>query len=157
MIRPALLALGVVCLAGCRGSSDPSALPSPGDVVQLLSLGNRSNVAVTSDGATDPRLRPHVYPLSPVQTAHVVVDAVEQMPRWEIIAGRDGVIWATRRTRVFKLVDDVYLLLLPAHDSTAVFARSASRGGLYDLGQNRRNLGELWMALDRRARRAAGH
>lgn len=158
MIRLALAAIGVVWLAGCGpSSSDPDALPSPGVVVHLLSLGNRSNVAVTSEGAADSRLRPHVYPLSPVQTAHAVVDAVEQMPRWEVIAGRDGVIWATRRTRVFQSVDDVYLLLLPTHDSTAIFARSASRTGLYDLGQNRRNLGELWAALDRRVRGAVGH
>jgi uncharacterized protein (DUF1499 family) len=121
--------------------------------VRLLSEGNRGNAAATSEGATDLRLRPHVYPLSPVQTAHAVVDAIEQLPRWEVVAGRDGVIWATRRSRMFRLVDDVYLLLLPAHDSTAVFARSASRVGRFDLGQNRRNLGELWAALERQVRK----
>jgi len=144
-------------IAGCEERSDPSALPSPGDVVHLLSEGNRGNVAATSEGATDPRLRPHVYPMSPVQTAHTVVDAIERIPRWEIVAGRDGVIWATRRSRVFRLVDDIYLLLLPAHDSTAVFARSASRVGKYDLGQNRRNLTELWEALERQVRQAPNH
>jgi uncharacterized protein (DUF1499 family) len=140
-------------LAGCGGPSDPGALPPPGAVVRLLSEGSRGSVAATSDAATDPRLRPHVYPLSPVQTAHAVVDAIEQLPRWEVVAGRDGVIWATRRSGVLRFVDDVYLLLLPAHDSTAVFARSASRMGGYDLGRNRRNLGELWAALERRVRK----
>jgi uncharacterized protein (DUF1499 family) len=151
--RALLVVVGMLMLAGCGGPSDPGALLSPGVVVQLLSEGSRGNVAATSDAATDPRLRPHVYPLSPVQTAHAVVDAIEQIPRWEVVAGRDGVIWATRRTRVFRLVDDVYLLLLPAHDSTAVFARSASRVGRFDLGQNRRNLGELWSALERQVRK----
>jgi uncharacterized protein (DUF1499 family) len=66
------------------------------------------------------------------------------------VAGKDGVIWATRRTRLFRFVDDIYLLLLPAHDSTVVFARSASRVGRGDLGQNRRNLGELWAAMEQR-------
>jgi uncharacterized protein (DUF1499 family) len=152
-VTQALLVVGMLMLAGCGGPSDPSALPSPDAVVRLLSEGSRGNVAATTDAATDPRLRPHVYPLSPVQTAHAVVDAIEQIPRWEVVAGRDGVIWATRRTRVFRLVDDVYLLLLPAHDSTAVFARSASRVGRFDLGQNRRNLGELWSALERQVRK----
>ena len=157
MTRFRLLWVAALLVTGCEEPSDPSALPSPGDLVHLLSEGNQGNVAATSEGATDPRLRPHVYPMSPVQTAHTVVDAVERLPRWEIVAGRDGVIWATRRSRVFSLVDDVYLLLLPAHDSTAVFARSASRVGKYDLGQNRRNLAELWEALERQIRQAPSH
>jgi uncharacterized protein (DUF1499 family) len=132
---------------GCGGTTDPAALPRPDAVIRLLEQGNRSNAVVTTDGAEDPRLRPHVYPLSPVRAAHAVVDAIDSLPRWEVIAGKDGVIWATRRTRVFRFVDDVYLLLLPAHDSTVIFARSASRVGRGDLGQNRRNLGELWEAI----------
>lgn len=137
----------LLALLGCGGTTDPAALPTPDAVIQLLEQGNRGNVAVTADGADDPRLRPHVYSLSPVQTAHAVVDAIDGLPRWEVVAGKDGVIWATRRTRMFRFVDDIYLLLLPAHDSTVVFARSASRVGTGDLGQNRRNLGELWEAV----------
>jgi uncharacterized protein (DUF1499 family) len=146
--RAAVLA-ALLALAGCGGTTDPAALPTPDTVVRLLEQGNRSSVAVTADDATDPWLRPHVYPLSPVQTAHAIVDAIDSLPRWGIVAGRDGVIWATHRTRLLRFVDDVYLLLLPAHDSTVVFARSASRAGRGDLGQNRRNLGELWGAVER--------
>ena len=149
MTRPAVVAAALLALVSCGGTTDPAALPTPDTVIHLLEQGNRSNVAVTADGATDPRLRPHVYPLSPVRTAHAVVDAIESLPRWEVLAGKDGVIWATRRTRLFRFVDDVYLLLLPVHDSTVVFARSASRVGRGDLGQNRRNLGELWDAVER--------
>jgi uncharacterized protein (DUF1499 family) len=150
MTRPGAVLAALLALAGCGGTTDPADLPSPGAVIRLLEQGNQNNVAVTADGATDPRLRPHVYPLSPVQTAHAVVDAIDSLPRWEVVAGKDGVIWATRRTQPFRFVDDIYLLLLPAHDSTVVFARSASRAGRGDLGQNRRNLGELWAALERR-------
>jgi uncharacterized protein (DUF1499 family) len=53
-------------------------------------------------------------------------------------------------------VDDVYLLLVPGHDSTVVYARSASRGSVTDFGQNRRNLEELWPALDSAVRRRSG-
>jgi uncharacterized protein (DUF1499 family) len=149
--RRGVITAGLLVLLGCGGATDPAALPGPDTVIRLLEQGNGSNVAVTSDGADDPRLRPHVYPLSPVQTAHAVVDAIERLPRWEVVAGKDGVIWAIRRTRVFRFVDDVYLLLLPAHDSTVIFARSASRVGRGDLGQNRRNLAELWEALTKTA------
>lgn len=150
MTRPGAVLAALVALAGCGGTTDPADLPSPATVIHLLEQGNKGNVAVTADGATDPRLRPHVYPLSPIQTAHAVVDAIDSLRRWEVVAGKDGVIWATRRTRLFRFVDDIYLLLLPAHDSTVIFARSASRVGRSDLGQNRRNLGELWAAMERR-------
>ncbi len=150
MSRAGVAAAALLALLGCGGTTDPAALPTPDTVIRLLEQGSGSNIAATADGAADPRLRPHVYPLSPVQTAHAVVDAIDSLPRWEVIAGRDGVIWATRRTRLFRFVDDVYLLLLPAHDSTVVFARSASRVGRGDMGQNRRNLGELWEAMGKR-------
>jgi uncharacterized protein (DUF1499 family) len=153
VMRPGLLVGGLLALTSCGGTADPAALPSPDAVVRLLGQGSRSNVAVTTEGANNARMRPHVYPLSPVRTAHAVVDAIERLPRWEVVAGKDGVIWATRRTRVFRFVDDVYLLLLPAHDSTAVFARSAARVGKFDFGQNRRNLGELWAAVEREVQR----
>jgi uncharacterized protein (DUF1499 family) len=148
VMRPGLLVGGLLALTSCGGTTDPDALPSPDAVVRMLGQGSRSNVAVTTEGANDPRMRAHVYPLSPVQSAHAVVDAIERLPRWEVVAGKDGVIWATRRTRIFRFVDDVYLLLLPAHDSTVIFARSSSRIGKVDFGQNRRNLGEFWSALD---------
>lgn len=135
-------------LAACSRDRPSSDLPGPQQVIALLAEGNRSNVAVSSDTATDPRLKPRAYPLQPVEVAHALVDAIDSLPRWEVIAGRDGVIWATRRTPVFRFVDDIYLLLVPGHDSTVVYARSASRVGKGDLGQNRRNLAELWPALD---------
>jgi uncharacterized protein (DUF1499 family) len=150
--RLGLVVAGLLALSSCGASTDPAALPSPDAVVRLLSQGNGAGVVVTSDGAEDPRLRPHVYPLSPVQSAHAVVDALDSLPQWEVVAGRDGVIWATRRTRIFHFVDDVYLLLQPAHDSTVIFARSASRARKADFGQNRRNLGELWLAVERQLR-----
>ena len=150
MRRRGVITAGLLALLGCGGTTDRAALPTPDVVIHLLEQGSGSNIAATADGAADPRLRPHVYPLSPLQTAHAVVDAIERLPRWEVVAGKNGVIWATRRTRLFRFVDDVYLLLLPAHDSTVVFARSASRVGRGDLGQNRRNLGELWEAIGKR-------
>ncbi len=148
-----LLLAALAALASCGGTTDPAALPGPDTVIRLLEQGNRGGVAVTSDGADDPLLRPHVYPLSPVQAAHAVVDAIDGLPRWEVVAGKDGVIWATHRSRIFRFTDDVYLLLLPAHDSTVIFARSASRAGRGDPEQNRRNLGELWDGLAKRVNR----
>lgn len=150
MRRRNLVLAALAALLGCGGTTDPAALPGPDTVIRLLEQGNGSGVAVTRDGADDSVLRPHVYPLSPVQTAHAAVDAIDGLPRWEVVAGKDGVIWATHRSRIFRFTEDVYLLLLPAHDSTVIFARSASRSSRSDGDQNRRNLGELWEALTRR-------
>ena len=148
-----LIAAALAALVSCGGTTDPAALPGPDTVIRLLEQGNGSGAAVTSDAADDPVLRPHVYPLPPVQAAHAVVDAIEGLPRWEVVAGKDGVIWATHRSRILSFTEDVYLLLLPAHDSTAIFARSASRAGRTDPEQNRKNLGELWDGLTRRVNR----
>jgi len=76
-----------------------------------------------------------------------VLRAVAMLPRWRVTGRGGAVIRATRTTRVFRFVDDVLLLLEPAAGGTLVHARSASRVGRGDLGQNRRNLAELWRAL----------
>ena len=118
-------------------------------MLTLLKQGGGPSVAVTAPDADDPLLRPHTYPGKASEVARAAERAITPLPRWEVIAGRNGVIWLTRRTGL-GFIDDIYLLLLPSGDSTVVLARSASRVGRYDLGQNRRNLGELWNALEPR-------
>ena len=73
--------------------------------------------------------------------------AIGGLRRWQVTGREDAVVRATRTTRLFRFVDDVLLLLEPAHGGTRVSARSASRVGRGDLGQNRRNLAELWRVL----------
>jgi uncharacterized protein (DUF1499 family) len=48
---------------------------------------------------------------------------------------------------VFGFVDDVALRFVPAGPGTLVHAESKSRVGVGDLGQNRRNILELWDAI----------
>ncbi len=97
--------------------------------------------------ATDVRLRPRVLPLPPAAADDRVAGAIAAIRGWRVVGRGDGVIQATRTTRIFRFVDDISILLEPAAGGTAVSARSASRIGRGDLGQNRRNLGELWQAL----------
>ena len=148
--RRGVITAALLALLGCGGTTDPAALPGPDVVIHLLEQGSGSSVAATADGAADSRLRPHVYP-APAASRRPTPwwTRSTRLPRWEVVAGKDGVIWATRRTRVFRFVDDIYLLLLPAHDSTVIFARSASRIGRGDFGQNRRNLAEFWEAMEK--------
>jgi uncharacterized protein (DUF1499 family) len=133
-------------LGGCTPDRSPSEPPTAADLLTQLKQGGSGSVAVTAPAATDPRLQPHTYPGRASEVARCTEQVITPLPRWDVVTGKNGVIWLTRRTRL-GFVDDVYLLLLPARDSTVVFARSASRVGAYDFGQNRRNLGELWRAL----------
>ncbi len=139
---------GTCAITACAPERSPSELPAAADLLALLKQGGGPNVAVTTPDATDPRLRPRTFAGRASDVARVVERAMEPLPRWEVVAGRTGVIWITRRTRL-GFVDDIHLLLIPTGDSTVVLARSASRVGWYDLGQNRRNLAEVWGALEK--------
>lgn len=103
-------------------------------------------MAATDPTAADSRLGPRVFPMPMAQAAARLTATVNQLPRWKILETTDSVIWATRSTRLFQFTDDIVILLVPLGDSTRVEARSSSRLGKGDLGQNRRNLAELWGA-----------
>jgi uncharacterized protein (DUF1499 family) len=141
-----LTAAASFVLAACRPDRSPAELPTAADMLALLNQGGGGNVAVTTPDADDPLLRPRSFRGPASEIARCTEEKVTPLSRWDVVAGRNGVIWLTRSTRL-GFVDDVHLLLIPTGDSTVVFARSASRVGQYDFGQNRRNLGELWAAL----------
>ncbi len=146
-MRLTLPLLSLLLLAACTGSPMLPTPPSEAEFRALLAIGSGRNVAVTSDTATDPRLRTRVL-RGPIADARArLLQGAAELPRWRIVDSSGPVVWLTRTTRLFRFVDDVYLLLEPRGDSVALLARSASRIGNGDLGQNRRNLAELWGAL----------
>lgn len=139
--------LQLLLLAACTGSPMSPTPPTEAEFRRLLALGSGRNVAATSDTASDPRLRTRLL-AGPVADARArLLKRVQALPRWRIVDSSGTVVWLTRTTRIFRFVDDVHLLLEARGDSVAVHARSASRVGKGDLGQNRRNLAELWAAL----------
>lgn len=70
------------------------------------------------------------------------------VPRWHAQGEAGPVLWLTRRTRIFRFVDDITALAVAEGSGTRLLLRSASRVGKSDLGQNARNLQELRRALD---------
>ncbi len=142
--RAALLLL----LSGCTVPA-PKAPSTETDFRALLARGSGSNFVVTSDTAADARLRTPTFPGSVTELRGRVLTALLTLPRWQIRDTSGAVIWATRDTRLFRFTDDVYLLIESRPVGAAILARSASRVGKGDLGQNRRNLAELWDALAR--------
>ena len=87
--------------------------------------------------------------LPPAEALTRVQSAIHSLPRWRIEStdAQAGIVLATRRTRLFRVTDDVTTRLEPTADGTRVHARSKRRVGAGDLGQNRRNVLELFGAL----------
>ena len=92
-------------------------------------------------------LAPVVVPFNMEQSAEVVRKAVATLPRWQLESESASELKLTRRTRVIQFVDDVTVTLRPAGPGTMIHAASRSRVGKGDLGQNRRNILELWAAI----------
>lgn len=103
------------------------------------------NWADTVDGD----LAPLVLAVPPAQALAHVEAVIRRLPRWELVHSdpATGAIRAIHRTRLIGFADDVTLRLEPVTQGTRVHARSQARVGFADLGQNRRNLQELFAAL----------
>jgi uncharacterized protein (DUF1499 family) len=135
--------------AGACAMPAPRPAPSESEFRTLLAQGQGSNIKVTVDGHADPALRPHQFPASVAEVRGRVISAVLSLPRWQVQDTTGAVLWVMRTTRLFRFVDDLYILVEPRDSGSAVLVRSASRVGEGDLGQNRRNIIELWTALER--------
>jgi uncharacterized protein (DUF1499 family) len=96
-------------------------------------------------------LAPVVVPLSPELALELVKRAVDTQlgGRWRVESESPGELRLTRRTRVCRFVDDIIVTFKPAGPGTMIHAASKSRVGKGDLGQNRRNILELFTALRR--------
>jgi uncharacterized protein (DUF1499 family) len=104
-----------------------------------------------TDEPGETRLRPLELPISLPAALTRVEAAVARLPRWHVeqVDAPAATVRATRRTRLWRFVDDVTLRLEAIPGGTRIHAHSQSRLGKADLGQNRRNLIELLTALRR--------
>jgi len=108
-------------------------------------LWARRNWADTDEGK-DPTLTPLDLPVPLADAVERIQSEIAELPRWHVesVDVSSGIIKATRRTRLFRFIDDITIRLeLLSPSTTRVHAHSQSRVGKGDLGQNRRNLLEL--------------
>jgi uncharacterized protein (DUF1499 family) len=100
---------------------------------------------------TDEVVHADIRPLElrlPVEEARSEIAAiVGQMPRWRVENIGVETLMVIRSTRLLHMTDDISLRLEPTPEGCRIHARSQSRVGKGDLGQNRRNLLELFAAL----------
>lgn len=66
---------------------------------------------------------------------------------WRLEGESEDGVHFVRRTRVFRFADDIRVTLRAEGEGVRVDAESRSRLGKGDLGQNRRNILELWAAI----------
>lgn len=115
-----------------------SQTPTPEAVRTRYTEGPSDNVAVAE----------WLLPEAPERVIASLKRAALTLPRWESQGEAGPVLWLTRRTRIFRFVDDVTALAEAEGSGTRLLLRSASRVGKSDMGQNARNLQELRRAFD---------
>jgi uncharacterized protein (DUF1499 family) len=100
--------------------------------------------------AAESQLAPLELPLPPAEALLRVEAVIPKIALWKIVTAvpETGTIAATRTTRLWRFVDDITLRVEATPTGSRLHARSQSRVGKGDLGQNRRNLGELFAALE---------
>ena len=94
------------------------------------------------------------YPVEAEKLARTVEEAVGELRGWTLTGSSETEIRASRKTHFPGLAHEVTVRLAPspagAHTNTRAEFRSASRFGLWELGQNMRNLEELLAEIYRR-------
>jgi uncharacterized protein (DUF1499 family) len=96
---------------------------------------------------THPDLSPLAVPLGESDAVDLVRTAVRTLPRWAVVETTPVGLHLTRWTRLWRFTDDVTVTFTAAPVGTLIHAESRSRVGTGDLGQNRRNIRELFRAI----------
>jgi uncharacterized protein (DUF1499 family) len=101
----------------------------------------------TDEAGADPG--PLEIPISVSEGLARIEAAIRAMSHWHLESRDEStvVVTATRKTRLFRFTDDVTLRLEATATGIRLHAVSRSRVGASDLGQNRRNVKELFAKL----------
>lgn len=110
-----------------------------------------TNTAATAVDHPDERQQPISATIKPDVLAQQVVLAIKPMSHWKLVkessSPEQAELHLTRTTGLMGYVDDIHVTIESSPDGSLLSARSASRIGKGDLGQNPRNLRELLSAV----------
>lgn len=106
------------------------------------------NTAETDPDAKDVNMRPIDSSLTPNDFADLVIDVMQDVNRWDIkeksqIGDEIVQVDLIHRTFFVGFKDDVQVEIVKTENGSTLYARSRSRIGQGDLGQNPRNIKEL--------------
>lgn len=126
--------------------SDQAELPRlPGG--RLLPCPSSPNCVSSQAQDASQRVNPLRPPGDPRDAMRSLRRVVESMPRTRLVTATDTYLHVECRSRIFRFVDDLDLLLDP--EEGIVHVRSASRLGHSDLGVNRQRVEAIREALAR--------
>lgn len=131
-----------------------------GGLADAFIRGLTRNVAFTSPGSPDPRLRGRTYAIPFEEVWQASLDLVGgALKRWELLEEDDqeGIIRGMARGRFERFTSAITVrITLDVDAQTRVDALSAARVGRADLGINARRLHRYFTALDARLEEARG-
>ena len=142
VVLASLLAAGLI-------SNDLPWSDSPGMGTRLVTYLS-TNVAETTSDSAFPELRPRTYAAPAALMFDVARRAAEAL-HWELgtVEPEARKIEAVATTRVIKFKDDVTIWVeADGEERSTLFARSASRAGVVDLGANTRHIMDLFETVD---------
>lgn len=125
-----------IAAAGCEGPAPDTLGPAAG---RLAPCFDRANCVNTGDGYPE-GISPLWLDTSTPDVFARATQVVAGMPRVRVVTVTEAYLHAEARSRVFRFVDDLELLLA---DDGELLVRSASRVGESDLGVNRRRVERL--------------
>ena len=117
---------------------------------QLAQCPNSPN-CVLSQGAQDEQhaVAPISYSGAPLDAKATLERVLAESPRTKIKNSTECYMHAEFTSLIFRFVDDVEFLIVPASEAEGVIhVRSASRVGYSDLGANRKRVEKLRAAFD---------
>ncbi len=142
VVFASLLAAGLI-------SNDLPWSDPPGMGTRLVTYLS-TNVAETTSDSAFPELRPRTYAAPAALMFDVARRAAEAL-HWELgtVEPEAWKIEAVATTRVIKFKDDVTIWVeADGEERSTLFARSASRVGVVDLGANTRHIMDLFETVD---------
>ncbi len=121
-----------------------------------LRQGMQSNIVSTSEQAEWPELRPRRFPVPRTVVADALPTIIERLG-WRLI-GQNSSMFIIEVPVAFGLfIDDLQVTLDEDREITTVNAISNSRVGSGDLGENRRHIVQLCIALEQQFGTATQH
>ena len=114
-----------------------------------LSTALNTNVAETSPTPEFPELRTRTYAAKPDRVYEAVTTAIALRPdKWAVVSTDPAAGRVQATVGVLNFTDDVQIHVQSSGDTTQVDARSHSRVGKGDFGENRRHIAWLLEQLD---------
>jgi uncharacterized protein (DUF1499 family) len=132
-----------LCGNGCSASRPPG---NDIDHERLTACPSLPNCVSSEAQDAKHAIAPLILKGDPTTGWEAVVKVVDQLPRSEIVEATNRYLHVECKSRIFRFIDDLELLLNPVTRVIAI--RSAARVGKSDLGVNRRRVETLRKKLN---------